>query len=371
MTAKILIVCGKPDELQSMVHNVKMVFPDFKVLTAAVGAEALQVACKEQPDIVLLDVEIQGLSGFEICKRLTSQRGTSHISVILITSNYNESDHRVTSLDSGAVGLLTSPIQPKELIAHIRSIVRLKEREGNLRKAHAVSQQANDAKSTVLAGISHEFRTPLNSVIGFSQALLEEYFGVLNAKQKEYLNHILDSGQRLNRMVDAILDIANICDDSELDIRQVRIADIFEGSLDLVRERCIKQGITLRLDIAEDIVGLYIPGDLRRLRQIMYMLLANAVKFMPEAGTIIVSAVKKEHEVEISVRDEGVGIVEGNLEQVFDVFFQEKSGRTDKSPGMGVSLNLAKRLVHLHGGRVWAESEGRNKGSRFVFTLPI
>lgn len=372
MSAKILIVDDNRHALDLMAKKARLFFPACEILAAQGGIEGLRMARKKLPDIVLLDVKMPDLNGYDLCQRLTADPTTSHISVILFTAYYDNTDHRIAGFESGATGFLCKPFRDEELVFQVRAILRLREREKELRMARAAAQQANEVKSTLLAGISHEFRTPLNAVVGFSQSLLEEYFGVLNDKQKEYVHYIIDSGQRLNKMVDGILDIASIgTDSSSLEIQPVKIVDIFEGTINLVRERCAKQGITLSMKIAEDIAGMEIAGDLHKLRQILYLLLSNAVKFTPHAGIITVSAVKAEQRVEISVRDQGVGIEAENLEKVFNAFFQEMAGRSDKSPGIGVSLCLVKRMVELHGGRVWVESEGRNKGCRFVFTLPL
>jgi len=372
MPVKILIVDDEADALRMMEMKVRQHFPDYLILTASGGAAGLDLARREMPALVLLDAKMPGLNGFQVCEQLTTNPATAHIFVLLFTGYYDDIDHRIAGFESGAVGFICKPFREEELVSQIRAILRSKQAEEALRATEAAAREASDAKSALLSGMSHEFRTPLNAIVGFAEALADEYFGSLNDKQKSYVQHILESGRRLAQMVDGILDIANIgVDPASLDIQPIRVGDIIEGSADLVRERAAKQGIMLRLDAPTAVADLMIRADPRRLRQILFFLLANAMKFSPPGGTVVVSAGRDKGELRIAVQDEGVGIRKENLERIFSEFFQERNGLTDKTHGIGSGLCIVKRLATLHGGRVWAESEGPDRGSRFTVALPL
>ncbi|MFP4477563.1 MAG: GAF domain-containing protein [Desulfatibacillaceae bacterium] len=244
--------------------------------------------------------------------------------------------------------------------------------------------QARRAKSDFLSGMSHELRTPLNAIIGFSQVLQEEYFGELNDKQKQYVSDILESGQHLLALISDILDLSRVESGvMELELSRVAVAPLLNGSLIMIREKAHKHGIRLEVDLDDFVRDLSIIADERKLKQVMYNLLANSVKFTGDGGNITVGArLRDESEydglpedsqglLEVFVADDGVGVATGDQERIFEDFYQVKRGTSGKTPGTGLGLPLTRRLVEMHGGRIWVESEGRGLGSRFAFTLPL
>jgi hypothetical protein len=220
--------------------------------------------------------------------------------------------------------------------------------------------------------MSHELRTPLNAIIGFSEVLRDEYFGSLNEKQADYVNDILESGKHLLSLINDILDLSKVeAGKLELEPSRVNLKDLLENSLVMIKEKCMKNGIDLSFSIAEGLDDLEISADERRLKQVMFNLLSNAAKFTPDGGAIKLEAEKKGEEVVVSVEDTGIGVAPDDQEKIFEEFHQVKGSLQDKTPGTGLGLPLAKRLVEMHKGRIWIESEGEGKGSRFSFTLPL
>ncbi len=231
---------------------------------------------------------------------------------------------------------------------------------------------ANKAKSDMLTSMSHELRTPLNAIIGFSQVLQESYFGTLNEKQGECVEDILASGQHLLTLINEILDLSKIeAGKVELELGPVNVKSLLENSLFIIKEKANRHDLRLDTNIAENLAELEILADERRLKQVIFNLLSNAAKFTPNGGEINLSAEKRNGEIAISVADSGIGIERKYQEKIFEGFFQIQNSLIDKTPGTGLGLSLARRLVELHGGRIWVESEGAGKGSRFVFILPI
>jgi len=228
---------------------------------------------------------------------------------------------------------------------------------------------ANRHKSEFLANMSHELRTPLNAVIGFSEVLLERMFGDVNPKQEEYLNDILSSGKHLLSLINDILDLSKIeAGRMELEAAPFDLPGALDNALTLIRERASRHG--LKLEVTVDPRLGEVKGEERKVKQVLLNLLSNAVKFTPEGGKISLAAHLKDGMAEISVADTGVGIAQEDQEAIFEEFRQVGTDYARKREGTGLGLALARRLVELHGGKLWVQSVP-GQGSTFTFTLPV
>ncbi len=237
-----------------------------------------------------------------------------------------------------------------------------------LEERSAEVEAANRHKSEFLAHMSHELRTPLNAVIGFSRVLLRRVFGGLTDKQAEYLQDIHGSGQHLLSLISDILDLARIeAGRLELEPARFDLRAAIDQSILLVRERAARGGVRL-VTAVDPAVGEW-TADARKVRQILINLLANAVKFTPEGGTVTVRATCDAAEAVIAVEDDGIGIAPADQAAIFEPF-QQAGSRAGRREGTGLGLALVQRMVALHGGRLTlASTPGR--GSTFTFTLPV
>jgi len=236
-----------------------------------------------------------------------------------------------------------------------------------LRRLYGELESASRHKSEFLANMSHELRTPLNAIMGFSQVLQQRLFGEINEKQEEYLDDILASGSHLLELINDVLDLSKIeAGQIELDVGRFSLREALERGVVMVRERAARNGVELSLALAADVD--VVRGDERRLRQVVFNLLSNAVKFTPSGGSVVVATARREGVVEVSVADTGSGVAPEDRERIFEEFQQTEVGARQRE-GTGLGLALSKRLVELHGGTIWVESEP-GRGSRFAFTLP-
>jgi signal transduction histidine kinase/DNA-binding response OmpR family regulator len=228
---------------------------------------------------------------------------------------------------------------------------------------------ASRHKSEFLASMSHELRTPLNAVIGFSEVLLERMFGDLNAKQEEYVRDIHNSGRHLLELINEILDLSKIeAGRMEIDPAPVSLPDILEYGLSMVRERAAREGVSLELDCAADLGTIW--ADELKLKQVVLNLLTNAVKFTPTGGSVFVSARIVGDDAHVMVRDTGIGVPEQEQERIFEAFQRGGRGARSSTEGTGLGLTLSKRILELHGGRIWMTSRLR-AGSTFAFAIPV
>jgi signal transduction histidine kinase len=274
-------------------------------------------------------------------------------------------DSRLAAIASGDFSGHVDVVNRDELGALATNVNRMND---ELRRVYAELEAASRHKSEFLASMSHELRTPLNAIIGFSQVLREEMFGEVNEKQAEYLEDILASGNHLLSLINDVLDLSKVeAGQVELEVQSFSVRDALERGVVMVRERASEGRVVVALDAHPDVD--VVEGDERRIKQVIFNLLSNAVKFTPPGGEVDVRAARVNGEVRIAVADTGPGIAPEDHERIFEEFQQTETG-LELREGTGLGLALSKRLVELHGGRLWLESELGN-GSTFIFTLPV
>jgi signal transduction histidine kinase/CheY-like chemotaxis protein len=251
-----------------------------------------------------------------------------------------------------------------------------------LYRANRQLEAVSNMKSEFLANMSHELRTPLNAIIGFSEVLCEQAFGNLNDKQLKYANNVVNSGKHLLHLINEILDLAKV-ESGKMDLHPEVFAvnNAIAELVTFAQGLAVKKEITIRRRFSPKL--LTINADLKKFKQIFYNLLSNAIKFTPEGGTIeIITDCVGDFEMsgndqfirrryaEFCVKDNGIGISEEDKQRVFKEFQQVDGSYSRQYEGTGLGLALTKKLVELHGGSIWVESE-RGKGSAFYFTIPI
>jgi signal transduction histidine kinase len=245
---------------------------------------------------------------------------------------------------------------------------KVEERTQELAEKSRELEVASGHKSEFLANMSHELRTPLNAIIGFTQVLQQKLFGEVNDKQAEYLDDIHGSADHLLELINDILDLSKVeAGQVELERTEFSLREALERGVVMLRERASKSGVRLTLEPDPEVE--LVTADERRIRQVVFNLLSNAVKFTPQGGSVVVVSAQENGEVLVRVTDTGPGIAPEDQERIFEEFQQTETGAEERE-GTGLGLALSKRLIELHGGRIWVESKP-GEGSTFTFTLPV
>jgi signal transduction histidine kinase len=247
-------------------------------------------------------------------------------------------------------------------------LANLKSKLTELADAKLTAELASEAKTVFLANMSHELRTPLNAIMGFSDLLRNGLIGPITAEQQDVIQDIYQSSAHLAALIEDILDLSRI-EAGQLNIEKTEFSlkKVLESSIHLLREMTLEHNITIQLEVPDNMR--MILADERRIKQVIINLLSNAIKYTLDGGRVGITVTDKGEEVQVTVWDTGIGISQADIGKLFVPFQRLNNPVTKNLPGTGLGLNFSKKLVEMHGGRIWVESEV-GKGSRFSFSIP-
>ena len=345
------------------------------------AAEALRLVRDRHIDLVLLDLGLPDINGFELLQQLQEAPETQSIPVIVLTA-WNSTSDKLRGFELGATDYLTKPFATAELRARICAVLRAKRLQDELTQANReltaariAAENAARTKADFLANMSHEIRTPMNGVIAMTSLLLET---PLTHEQRGYVDTIYHSSESLLTIINDILDFSKI-ESGKLELEQqpFDLRGCIEESLDLLAAKAAEKKIDLAYQM-DDGLPAQMLGDVTRLRQVLVNLVGNAVKFT-ETGEVVAQVkilspagpdAVKPWQLHFSVRDTGVGIAVDRLARLFKPFMQADASTARQFGGTGLGLAISRRLVELMGGKMWAESVS-GKGSTFHFTMSL
>jgi signal transduction histidine kinase/HPt (histidine-containing phosphotransfer) domain-containing protein len=345
-----------------------------ELFVAADGEEALELYKIHQPDIIITDIRMPKMTGFEMASVVRSENS---IIPIVATTAHNDAEHFLEAIRLGVTSFLVKPIDTAELVRTLESVnntVMLqkenKQKTVQLEEALIKAKLAEKAKGDFLAAMSHEIRTPLNAVLGFTELLRD----VDNKTLKdEYLSIIESNGKNLLSIINDILDYSKI-ESGSFEIEKCEFVPIaeFEPVVDLFGIKAYEKKIEL-ITFIDPNLPKTILGDPLRIRQILSNLLSNAIKFTPESKNIFVNIVPVESDgknikILFEVIDEGIGVASEKLERIFTPFSQADAGISRRFGGSGLGLSISANLASMMGGKLAVESK-EGVGSRFWFEL--
>jgi len=340
----------------------------FVLGEAASGEQAIEVYATFQPDLVLLDVTMPGIDGFETCRRLRTEYGSNCAPVVFITAR-SESDDVVEGLVAGAVDYLPKPFKPKEVLARIRS--HLHNRILSEQQKLLVEQlsKANQAKNRFLGMAAHDLRNPLASIRGIAEFMREGALGPLNADQLDLIETIHGASTSMLDMVNELLDVATI-ESGELKLNRGPhdLAELVSKSVAMINREAGKKGTNVVVEKTAGAVKAQI--DLAKMKQVVDNLLSNGVKYSPP-GSIITASVTRDDAkgtCSFSVRDQGPGIPDNERDKLFKDFSRLSSQPTGGEKSTGLGLAICRKIVDAHQGTIVAENLPQG-GCEFRVTL--
>ncbi|MFL0195793.1 ATP-binding protein [Clostridium sp. WILCCON 0269] len=345
----------------------------YEIEEASSGKEALEAAKTKQPNLIILDVNLPDITGYEVCKSLKSNPLTSFIQILSISSHYTKNQDWVYGLKNGADNYLIKPVDQHVLLAIVESMLRVQSTETKLRTALKKAEDANNIKNQFLSNVSHELRTPVNVILSALQMsdIIIDNMELLPIKKKlfKYNGMMKQNSYRLVRLINNLIDITKIDSGfmdfhpSNIDIVKI-IEDIISSATSFTQSKQIQ--LAFDTDVKEKVIAC----DLDKIERTILNLLSNAIKFTESGGKITVDIFDKGENIIISVKDTGIGISENNQKKIFEKFQQIDTSLSRNNEGSGIGLSLCKSFIEMHGGEITIESTYGN-GSTFIIKLPV
>ena len=370
-SATILIVDDNPTNLRVLMDHLKA--SGLKILVARSGEGALQQVEYARPDVILLDVMMPGMNGFETCRRLKALDAARELPVIFMTA-LTETVDKLKGFEAGGVDYITKPLQHEEVLARVKTHLTIRKLQQQLQEQNLALleknvqlQELNASKDKFFSIIAHDLRSPLSGLLALIRLTAEQFEKYTHDEARQVMDALREESEDLYKLLENLLTWATIQRGRiPYQPKPIALPPLIERNLRLFAPNAAQKQITLT-NAAPSPLPAYADADM--VDAILRNLLSNAVKFTKAQGTITISATRREQEVEVAVADTGVGMSPEQLAQLFRIDAKHHALGTAGEKGTGLGLNLCKELVEKNGGRIWAESE-IGQGSVFRFTLP-
>lgn len=365
---RILIVDDEPDIVESL--EVMLLKKGYEVLSASSGDDGLEKAKQEQPDLILLDVMMPVMDGFEVCRNLKRLPSTQHIPVLLLTA-LHELEDKVKGLEAGADDFVTKPFNDAELRARVSAFLRTKKLRDELEASYKKLKELEQMRDSLAGMIVHDLKAPLTAITGGLSVFLDHIEKDTSFSQdiRKLVINAHRSAKRLVGLIQDILDVSRM-EESKLPIKKspTNLCDLVVGCVQTLEPLAQQSNVNLVCEATDKQAQANVDRGL--IERVMSNLISNSIKFTEPGGKVTagVRSLPHEKQVEFVVADTGIGIPQEHLEKIFDKFFQS-TGHESSRKGQGLGLAFCRMAVESHGGKIRVES-GQGKGSCFFVRLP-
>lgn len=368
----ILVVDDTPANLR-LLSNV-LSKAGYRHLEASDGEEALKLAKEHEPDLILLDIMMPGLSGFEVVEQLKKDVALMEVPIIFLSS-LTDTDDKIQAFKAGGVDFITKPFQKEETLARINTHLKIRflqkqlnERIKILRDREIELSRLNQKKDDLVRTVSHDIKNPLTGIIGLVK-LMRDSDKITPEEQTQMLSVIEDSGSNLLNLVKEILDReSRKTEPEELNYTQADITDLIQRVISMNKAKSVVKNIQLNYSVTPK--DLQAEIDQNKIEIAVNNLVSNALKFTPSGGKVLTEILQEDNQLLIKVRDTGIGIPEKMQADLFKNTQKHSREGTSGEVGTGLGLDIVQLYVELHGGKIWVESD-LSEGTTFYMTIPI
>jgi len=358
----VLVVDDNPSNL-FLLRDI-LAADGYQIILASDGQEALKLAQAQKPDLILLDILMPEMDGFEVCARLKALPTTQHIPIIFISA-LNDGESVAKGLQMGAAEYIYAPFQMLEVQARVRHQVRLLEQRRHIERQY---EHLNILRNQFIQSATHDLKNPLHIIQSYAQ-LLDEHEDLAHSEEaRRYVQRILASAQRMWDLVTDILDLAHLDNGMALSLQEASVNQILTRAIYEFELDATQRGVVLVSELLE--TDQIIQVDVKIFLRTLENLLSNALKYTPSQRQILLRAWVEDATLLISVSDEGMGIAPQELDRIFEPFYRVNQPEVHEVEGSGLGLSIVKRIVEQHGGSVSVESV-IGRGTTFTLRLPI
>jgi len=363
--ALIMIVDDIPENLQVLGNILHK--EGFDTSFAQNGIQALEIIAKILPDLILLDISMPEMDGFEVCEKLKQNELTQHIPVIFLTAR-SEDENMIHGFSLGAADYVTKPFSTQELLARVNAHLRIKLSNDIINQQNEELKQLNNTKDKFFSIIAHDLKNPFAVLLSSAELLLLFLENNNLEKAKEKANMILNSSKKGHNLLQNLLDWAiSQLGNLKMNLESIALKAIIDKTISVVENQAISKEIKLVNEINENILVL---ADDIIIQVVVRNLITNSIKYTPNLGTINIRADIIDNFAHISVLDSGIGMEQQTLDNLFRIDKKNTTKGTNGETGTGLGLILCKEYIEKHGGKIWVNSTP-GEGSEFVFTLPV
>ena len=340
----------------------------YKVRAATNGQTALMLSRAKQPDLILLDIQMLGMNGYETCQELKKDEKTKDIPIIFISA-LNEVFDKVKGFRSGAVDYITKPIEIEEVLARVATHLQIQRLQNDLRRKNAQLEAMNHEKDELMGIVAHDIRNPLAVILMSVGITARELAGSKLEKSIDRLDHVKTSVKRINSILNSLLDVNKIeSGDFTLIKKPIALIPKIESVIVEHHPFLEAKNLTLKKEIPSRLS--LVLADANLLNQVLANLLSNAIKYSPERSTITIRLKETDIHVSIEIEDQGLGLTDDDKTKLFGKFMRLSAKPTGGEDSVGLGLYIVKKLVDGMDGKIWAKSEGKEKGSTFILEFP-